>query len=249
MLKNRLQYLFLLLILAATPALAAVMTSTSYIMERDSINFSGGLSTSTSYGIESTLGEAGTGNVTSTSYDANMGYQQNDASMISMTVNATAALSPDINLAIGGSASTSAEFTIITNNSSGYTLQIKASDNPAMQGSSFDFSDYGPVGANPDYAWSVAASDAEFGFTADSSDLVARYKDNGLTCNQPAGTDNVDTCWDGLSTSYADVAQSAAANYPTGVATTVRFKAEAGSGSSAAVGSYSATVVATAYTN
>jgi hypothetical protein len=249
MFKDKLQYLFLLLVLLASPALAEIMTSTSYIMERDSINFSGGLSTSTSYGLESTLGESGTGNATSTSYDANMGYQQYDGSAISMTINATAALSPDINLATGGSASTSAEFTIITNNSSGYTLQIKANDAPAMQGSSFDFSDYGPVGADPDYTWTVAASDAEFGFTADSVDLVARFKDNGLTCNQPAGVDNVDICWDGLSTSYANVAQSAASNYPIGTATTVRFQVEAGSASSAQVGSYSATVIALAYTN
>lgn len=246
---KQIKYLSLLLLLVATPSLAYVMSSTNYTMERDSINFAGGLSTSTSYGLEGTAGEVGTGLATSTSYSADLGYQQPDGTTISLSVVSTAALTPNINAAVGGIASTSATFSVITNSSAGYTMQIKASTLPALKGTAFDFDNYTTNAAIPDYSWSVGNTDAEFGFTPEGSDIPDRFRDNGISCNQPSGADVADACWDSLTTTYATVAGSVAPNYPAGADTTVKFRAEAGSLSLAQVGDYSATVIVTAYTN
>lgn len=249
MFKAKLKYSFLILIFIASPTLAYVMSSTNYVMERDSINFGGGLSTSTSYNSESTLGEVGTGLATSTSYSAELGYQQTDGTTISLSIVATTAMTPNINIVSGGIASTSAVFSVVTNNSSGYTMQIKASTNPALKGTTFDFNDYGTFAAIPDYTWSVANTDAEFGFTPEGSDISDRYRDNGVSCNQAAGADVADACWNNLSTAYATIAGSTVPNYPAGSDTTVKVRAEVGNSSSADIGDYSATIIVTAYTN
>ena len=233
----------------ATPVFAYVMSSTSYRMERDSINFGGGLSTSTSYGDESTLGEVGTGSSTSTSYVIQAGYQQMDGSWVSLSVPATASLAPSINIFTGGIASTSVDFSVSTNNGAGYTLQMKSNTNPALKGATFDFYDYTLDSSAPDYAWSVSSTDAEFGFTPEGNDIVARYKDNGASCDQAGGSNNPDTCWDKASTTYMTIAQSAAPNYPATAVTAVKFKAEAGVDSAITVGSYTAEMIVTAYTN
>lgn len=69
-------------IFTAAPALAYVMSSTNYRIERDSINFSGSRSTASSYYLESTLGEAGTGIGLSALYKLLAGYQQNEAAVV-----------------------------------------------------------------------------------------------------------------------------------------------------------------------
>lgn len=245
----KLKYLFLLLLLSASPVLAYVMSSTNYILERDSLNFSGGLSTSSSYILEGTAGEIGTGRATSTSYNADLGYQQADETAISLSLAATAVMSPNINTSIGGLASTSVDFNVTTNNTAGYTLQIKTNITPALRGASFDFDDYTTTAAIPDYAWNVVNTDAEFGFTAEGTNAADRYKDNGVSCNQAGGTSNTDTCWDKLLTSYVTIAESASPNYPIGSDTVVKFMAEAGSSSLAQPGNYSATIIVLAYTN
>jgi hypothetical protein len=64
--------------LLAGPAFSYVASSPSYQLEKDSINFGGGLSNSASYSQESTAGEAGTGLSNSASYSASAGYQTPD---------------------------------------------------------------------------------------------------------------------------------------------------------------------------
>ncbi|MFA5020813.1 MAG: carboxypeptidase regulatory-like domain-containing protein [Patescibacteria group bacterium] len=82
----KLKYLAVLaVIFAATPVLAYVMSSTNYQIERDSINFAGGLSDSASYSGESTVGEAGTGIITSASFGLYGGYQQAATSTLTPT--------------------------------------------------------------------------------------------------------------------------------------------------------------------
>lgn len=240
---------YLLLFCLATPALAYVMSSTNYQIERDSINFGGGLSTSSSYTNESTLGEIGTGYLTSASYVVKAGYQQMESSWISLSVPPNASLKPDINASMGGLASTSVDLLINTNNGSGYTMQMKAGTNPALKGATFDFDNYTIAGGTPDYAWSVDSAVAEFGFTPEGNNIINRYRDNGISCNQPAGFDSSDTCWDAPTTTYATIAQSIAPNYPTGTVTTLKFRAEAGSTSLIDIGSYLADMIITAYTN
>jgi hypothetical protein len=248
--KNLKIYILVVFLLGlATPALAYVMSSTSYRIERDSINFAGGLGTSTSYKTESTLGEAGTGLATSTSFSLKAGYQQMDSTWVTLTVPASGTLLPAIDKNTGGIASTSVAFTVITNNSTGYTLRLRADSAPALSASGGSFVDYVNVGADPDFTWSVAATSSAFGFTPEGTDISSRYKDLGGVCNQAGGTDTANSCWDGLSTSYQTIASTAAANNPTGIVTTVKLRAEAGSASSQPIGAYSATVSVTAYSN
>jgi len=239
--------ILLLISLAATPALSAVMSSTNYAIERDSINFSGGLSTSTSYSSESTLTGIETGLATSTSYILNGGYQQMDGSTLSLTVPGAQTMSGTITTANGGIATASATLNVATNGSGGYTLQIKASTSPALVSGANYFSDYS-TSSPLDYAWSVDTGSAKFGFTPEGSDIVTRFKDSGGACNV-AGSDTAEACWSGFYTAYDTIAQSAASNYPAGTNTTVRFKAEAGATASQAAGTYTATVIITAFAN
>lgn len=237
-------------LLIAAPALAYVMSSTSYRIERDSVNLGGGMGTSASYKMENTVGEIGTGYSTSTTYKVSAGYQQMDTTgYITLTIPNSTALSPSLNSLVGGQASADATVNVITTNSTGYTLEIKASTTPAMQSVSSTIADYGPAGAAPDYNWSVAATAAEFGFSPKGTDVIDRYKNDGAVCNQPAGSVTAANCWDGLSTAYAIISQSAANNEPIGVTTTVKMQAEIGATAMTVPGSYSATVIVTAYTN
>lgn len=59
---------------------AQVMTSTTYKLQSDSVNFGGARSSSASYNSEDTIGEVSTGNITGTTYNASIGYQQSDSS-------------------------------------------------------------------------------------------------------------------------------------------------------------------------
>lgn len=233
--------------LAATPAFSAVMSSTNYIIERDSINFGGGLSTSSSYVSESTFGESGTGSTTAASYNLNAGYQQMDETTLSITVSGAIIMAGTITTASGGTATGSANVNVTTNNSTGYTMQIKASTSPALVSGANYFSDYS-TSSPPDYAWSVDASSSKFGFTPEGADIFTRYQDSGGSCNI-AGSDTLSACWSGLYTSYDTIAQSSAGNMPSGATTTVQFKAEAGASASQAVGTYTATVIFTAFAN
>jgi len=248
---SRLKYLFAaFLALAASPAMAYVMSSTNYRIERDSIDMGGGLSDSASYSSESTIGGIGSGTGTSTSYNLYAGYQQMDETTISLTVPGATAMSPAISPTDGGAATASASINVSTNNSAGYTLQVKASTSPALKSGANSFADYVLAGAAPDYAFALpSASASEFAYTPEGADIVARYKDNGSSCNQALGSSTADTCWDPFSTSYATIAQSAAGNLPSGTATNVKFRAEAGASANQAAGTYTATIIFTAFTN
>jgi hypothetical protein len=71
-------FLFVSLFCVPFASMAQVMQSSNYQIERDSLNFGGGLGSSASYVLEDTLGEIGTGRFTSASYILKAGYQQFD---------------------------------------------------------------------------------------------------------------------------------------------------------------------------
>lgn len=75
--------IYIFISLVSTPIYivhAQVMTSTTYKLQSDSVNFGGVRSGSASYNTEDTIGEISTGNLTGTSYNASIGYQQPDSS-------------------------------------------------------------------------------------------------------------------------------------------------------------------------
>lgn len=240
---------WLVVLLMATPVLAVVMSSTNYAIERDTINFSGGLSTSSSYVSESSMEAIEGGLATSTAYILNGGYQQMDQTSISLSVPGSTAMSGAITTSAGGMATAAADISVLTNNSTGYTLQIKSNSSPAMVSGVNSFADYA-TSSPLDYSWAVNANSSSFGYTPEGADLVDFFKDDGsANCNQLGGTDTLGACWSGLYTDYVTIAQSTASNLPTATITTINFKAEAGASASPAVGTYTATVIFTAFVN
>ncbi|OHB00209.1 MAG: hypothetical protein A3E94_01325 [Candidatus Zambryskibacteria bacterium RIFCSPHIGHO2_12_FULL_44_12b] len=224
---------------------AQVMSSGSYSIQSDSLNFGGGLSSSTNYIQESTFGEIATGPGESSSYKLKAGYQQMHEVYLAISAAADVTLSPSIDGTTGGTADGSTSVTVTTDNSTGYALYIKASSSPALVSGANSFADYIPAGANPDFTFSVAASAAEFAFSPEGSNIVQEYLDNGVGCNIGA-LETPDSCWNTLSTSNELISQSALPNHPSGTQTTLKFRAESGSSNSQPAGTYTATTTLTA---
>lgn len=232
----------IILLALAGSTFAYVASSTNYRIQTDSINFAGGNSTSTNYEMESTLGEVATGVGTSTSYQIKAGYQQMLVSSISITSPSDVTLSPALTGA--GTATGEASWTVTTDNPAGYTLAVSSSASPAFVSGSNSFANYTPAGA-PDYTWSVASSASEFGYSVEGTDTATRFKDNGASCNI-GSLNGTGTCWDAFSTSNVTIASRSNSNTPSGTATTIKFRAEIGSGATQAAGTYSATLTLTA---
>jgi hypothetical protein len=82
-------------------------------------------------------------------------------------------MSPSIAGIAGGTGNGSAVWNIRTNDTSGFNLKIKAGASPALQSGSYSFADYteNNIGT-PDFSWSIAAADSEFGYTVESTTTV-----------------------------------------------------------------------------
>lgn len=240
--------LHLLILLSVLPvfAVGAVMQSSSYKIESDSINVGGTEnSSSTNYRLSDTVGEAATGNSSSASYNLYAGYRQMTGSYVAISAPTDVTMSPAINGLLGGTSNGSAVWTTTTDAPGGYTLTVKSSTNPTLQSANDSFADYTPAGADPDFAFSVAATAGEFGFTPEGSDIVQKYKDNGSSCNV-GSSDTADACWYNLSTTDETISQGTGSNSPTGTATTLKLRSESGSSHIQTSGTYTATVTATA---
>lgn len=241
---------FLFTIFCYSPVLAYVMSSTNYRVEFDSINTGGSLGTSTNYKIEDTVGEIASGSGTSTSYNIYAGYQQMDQNIrLSMTVPSSVVLSPNIGGLTGGTADGQANILVSTNGSSGYSLYINSNTNPALQSPSSSFSNLITTGEVPNFAWEIPATTSAFGFTPEGADIISKYKDNGSSCNQVAGSDTTYRCWDLFSTVFTQISQSGTPNYPALSTTTVNLRAESGSQNVQSPGTYNANLIFTAHVN
>lgn len=227
---------------------AYVMSSNNYRIQSDSINVGGAREGSATYRMEDTIGEIASDESSSASYKLKAGYQQMQEVYLSISSPADVTMSPAIGGVAGGTGNGSTSWTVTTDNSAGYTLSIKAGTSPALQSGVNSFADYTPTGANPDYNWSIATTDSEFGFTPEGSQIVQKYKDNASACN--TGTnDTVDACWYNFSTSNENIVNSSTSNHPSGTATTVKFRAQSGSSHLQVEGTYTSTITATAISN
>jgi len=227
------------------PLFAAVMNSTNYSIQSDSINFGGGLSTSTNYKDESTFGEIAVGKSASSNYNLKAGYQQMLQVYLALGTVADVTLSPSIDGTVGGVANGQTVVTVTTDDPAGYELYIKASSTPALVSGVNFFTDYVPVGANPDLTFITPVAASRFGFSPEGSAIVSRWKDDGSSCNTGA-LDTADSCWDQIGTVNKLVASEATSNYPSGTQTTLKFRASSGGSNLQAVGTYTATTTVTA---
>ncbi len=240
---------FLVLLLAGNYGLvwALGMTSSTYKIQDDSINFGGGRGNSTTYTLESTLGEVATGDSNSASYKLHAGYQQMNTVYLAMTAAANVTMSPSLAGVTGGTANGSAVTTVTTDDAAGYELYYKASSSPAMKGntSGDSIANYVPTTSDPDFTFSVPSSAAEFGFTPEGTDIANKYRDNGSTCN--TGTnDTADACWNAVPTTNELIAKRTSANTPSGTATTLKFRITIGSSGFKLEDTYTATTTITA---
>jgi len=226
------------------PVFAAVMTSTNYSIQSDTVNFGGGLSSSTSYTQESTFGEVATGLSNSASYAVKAGYQQMQEVYLAIGTVSDVTLSPSIDGTVGGTSNGSTTVLVTTDNQAGYELYLKASSSPALTSGANSFANYTPAGANPDFIFSILTTVAEFAFSPEGSHITSEYKDNGSTCNVGA-LDTNDSCWNPLTTTNELIAQSATPNHPTGTATVLEFRAQSGTSNVQLAGTYKATSTVT----
>lgn len=224
---------------------AQVMQSTSYRIESDSVNFGGGLSSSTNYVLESTGGEIATGDSTSTSYTLKAGYQQMVTQFISLSSPAGVTMTPSLVGITGGESNGSTTVTVITDSTAGYELSISAAVSPAMVKGGDSILDYVPGGA-PDYTFTTDPTDAHFGYSPSGVDVVARFKDDGVSVCNTGSNETPLACWDGLATSLEVLSRSSSSNIPLGATTTVYFKVGLGNGVVVAPGVYVATTTLTA---
>ncbi len=238
-------FLTSLIFLFLNVVVAEVRSSPSYKLQSDSINFAGGLSSSSNYSLESTAGEVATGDSDSVSYKLRAGYQQMQEVFISMTAPNPVVMTPNILGITGGTANGSTSVSILTDSPSGYELTIMAESAPAMRKGSDSLADYVPISnPDPDFSFLTNPTTAHFGFSPEGSNIVDRFRDDGLACNVGSG-DTTLACWDGLDTSNKVIA-SGLANQPNGATTTLNFRVVVGGSIVVPAGNYFATTTLTA---
>ncbi|MDQ3089928.1 MAG: hypothetical protein M3Q24_02120 [bacterium] len=161
---------------------------------------------------------------------------------------------PSIPGLTGGTSLGQTQVVVTTNDSSGYTMTIKASSSPAMQGNTQggNIPDYTSASASiPDFAYSVPTG-AEMGYTISASttaDLAQKFLDNGSACNTGAAdTTGSTSCWYGLSTTATTTNVRATATPASGATTTIFFQLKINAGS-VVEDTYTATTTLTATAN
>ena len=226
-----------------------VMTGTKYSIESDSVNFGGASSTSTIFSIDDTMGEISSGYSASSKYALHAGFLQDDDIFISVAVSTTSlTMDSSIGGVTGGTSNGLVNINVLTDDSAGYSLYVRAEGNPAMSSVDDSIADYAPSGANPDFVFSVPSSQSRFAYTVEGSHTVSRFKDNGATCG--TGSSNAsDSCWDGLSTTNSLIGLGSGNTLPSGVSTALKFRVGVGSARNQTEGLYYATSTITAIAN
>ncbi len=228
----------------ALTASADTMQSSNYRIQQDSMNAGGVRSTSGTYSMEDTVGEQATGYSGSASYNLKAGYQQMDSVGLALTGAANVTLLPALQTTGGGTSTGSLPLTATTDNTTGYQMSIKVSNNPAMQSNSASIPNYAPVGADPDFEFITPVAAAAFAFSPEGTEIVQKYKDDGTACN--IGTfDTTGACWNLLSTIDDVIATRGTANNPLGTVTTLKFQVAADAATTLSAGSYIATTTVT----
>ena len=171
------------------------------------------------------------------------------------TASGDVVMTPSLGGVTGGTSNGTTTTVVLTNDSAGYTMTIKASSSPAMQGDSqgATISDYTPTSSSiPDFAFSVPTG-AEFGYTVSASttaDLAQKFLDDGATCNTgSADTSGSASCWYNLSTTATSTILRTSETSSSGSTSSIAFKLKINSGGFTVEDTYTATATLTATTN
>ncbi len=162
---------------------------------------------------------------------------------ISITSPADATMSA---IAIGTNTSIgTAQWTVVTNNTIGYKLDVKASASPALVSGVNSFADYTETSAGVPETWSVASLAKEFGYSAWGTNTVTGTWGAAGTCG--SGSTIPAMKYEGFAITDRTIATAAVPTAYAGVATNICFAAEQ-NGTFAPSGTYTATITATATT-
>lgn len=153
--------------------------------------------------------------------------------VISISSPANASMSPEI---VGsGLANGSVNWNIITNNSSGWKLEVESNTDPAMQKGSDSFLNYTESVSGVPETWSVNNNSSEFGFSVNSDYEVSGYSGGSNFRGFPG-------------ISKVKIAEDSSVTVDGGADVSVLFKAEVGVDKTQPSGLYTATIKATATT-
>ncbi len=159
---------------------------------------------------------------------------------ITISNGADSTMAPNIGVAADGSIGSSS-WIVKTNNTTGYTLAVKASVSPALVSGGNSFADYTEAVAGTPEVWSVGAGAKEFGYSAYGTDTATATWGTALTCGS-GGTPDVAQKYVGFSTTDKIIAQKATVTPTTGITTNICFAAQQ-NGIYAASGTYTATTL------
>ena len=160
---------------------------------------------------------------------------------ISDSPNVTMSRSVDIT---ADTATASSTWTVVTNDTDGYTLTVQTSTDPAMQSGGDTIADYS---ASTPEAWVVASGNAQFGFSAFGTDVpTGTWGSNQSACSTGDDPALANRLYRGFaSTTPIQIASSNATTTPSGTPSTVCYGVEQ-NGTQIPSGTYTATVTATA---
>lgn len=166
---------------------------------------------------------------------------------ISISNGADVTMAP--NLATGTPSSIgSSSWTVITNNNTGYKIDVKASTDPALKSGSNTIEDYTETVANTPETWSVPAGYKEFGYSVYGTGVAAEWSSGSVVNCGTSGTPNANAKYLGFSTTDRTVISTSAPTLYAGTVTNICFAAEQDT-IYAPAGAYTATITATATTN
>jgi len=146
-------------------------------------------------------------------------------------------------------ATASTTWNVKTTNAAGYTLDVHASTDPAMNNAttSESFTDYTGASTSTPETWSVSNA-YEFGFSVHGDDMTGGFGSDTDCIAGDADTPSTDLNWMGFNgTTDIEIATNANATTQSGTDTTVCFATEQNS-VYAPSGTYTATITATAVT-
>ena len=152
---------------------------------------------------------------------------------ISISSPSDISLSPEI--AESGSSTGNVTWNVETNDSDGWELELNASTSSALTKGADSFTDYTEAVAGVPESWSVDVGASEFGFSTTGSYAEAKYSSGTLFEGFEGATGIL-------------VAQDDEATPGGGADAQVNFRAEVGTSKSQPVGTYTATITATATT-
>jgi len=175
---------------------------------------------------------------------------------ISFLATSTDVTLADINGLTGGVSNGSYEVVVTTNDADGYAMTLSFEDAVAMQRDTGGgvIANYSPVGI-PDISFDPDTEVfGQFAFTVSAdniSDLVQRFRNDGVVCNDAGGGDAIASCWDAPSSGIIPIVNTSSATSASGATTTIHFRIDVPNNPVPAIptGTYHATATLTATVN